>query len=364
MRPGKVAALLVVSTFLLAAVFTAPTPVPSGGNIPNYAINGGVRLVQRGATFTAATTPTNADDTYLFDRWILLSDGNDIVDVSQETTVVPTGAYASAKLDIETQDKKWGLLQLFEARDSTYLAGRTISISFEHRIGSADTSTLLRAAIVEWSSTADSVTSDLVSAWGAEGTNPTLIANWAYANTPVAIAAGTTAFVKVDLEWISVDSGANNVGVFIWSDDMTNAVGDLVYIGNINVVAQATVGDFTPRPIEREQSLAARYFERLNFSSADTVCMVALQTGSQAEGVIHFRPKRIQPTMSVSAVTDFDVITANSLIAGTGFIFVQGNTAPFDRSGVTVTIAGATGGDAGYVRADGDHRYIDVDAEL
>ena len=41
----------------------------------------------------------------------------------------------------------------------------------------------VKAAVISWSSTADTVTSDVVSAWGNEGTRPTLATNWTYENT-------------------------------------------------------------------------------------------------------------------------------------------------------------------------------------
>ena len=51
----------------------------------NKIINGNFAVNQRSALFTTSytdSTPiTNSDDTYLFDRWKLLSDGDDIVDV-------------------------------------------------------------------------------------------------------------------------------------------------------------------------------------------------------------------------------------------------------------------------------------------
>ena len=49
----------------------------------NYVINGDFRVAQRGTSFTSATAPANSDGNYLLDRWIVLSDGNDIVDVSK-----------------------------------------------------------------------------------------------------------------------------------------------------------------------------------------------------------------------------------------------------------------------------------------
>jgi hypothetical protein len=229
----------------------------------NALINGCFRVAQRGTAFTAATAPLNSDDTYLLDRWVLLSDGNDIVDVTQVTTPVPVGAYAAACFDIETEDKKWGILQILEAKDSARFIGGTVSLSFKARRGAGDTSTLLRAAVVSWSSTADTVTSDVVDAWGDEGTNPTLVANWTAENTPAALAELTDAYQTFKIEGIVIDTASTtNIAVFIWSDDKTNAVGDLVYIADVQLELSATATPFAARPIEQELALCQRYFEK------------------------------------------------------------------------------------------------------
>lgn len=64
----------------IASVNTGPL-----AGFRNHLINGAMMVAQRGTSFTSTTTPANNDDTYLLDRWILLSDGNDIVDVTQAT---------------------------------------------------------------------------------------------------------------------------------------------------------------------------------------------------------------------------------------------------------------------------------------
>ena len=113
------------ATFVAESGATARTSLGLGaGDTPTFAgmndgplaglrnalMNGCFRVWQRGTSFTSATTPANNDDTHLADRWCLLSDGNDILDVSQETTTVPTGNYAAAKLDVETANKRAGLV--------------------------------------------------------------------------------------------------------------------------------------------------------------------------------------------------------------------------------------------------------------
>src|SRR3990167_5539313 len=90
----------------------------------NALINGAMMVAQRGASFTSATTPANSDDTYLLDRWILLSDGNDIVDVDQSTDA-PTNGLNSIGLVVETIDKKFGILQIIEQKNCIGLIGET-----------------------------------------------------------------------------------------------------------------------------------------------------------------------------------------------------------------------------------------------
>ena len=62
----------------------------------NLLRNGDFRVVEHGTLFTATSTPANDDDTYLLDGWVNLSDGDDVVDVSQQTATAPTGGSTCA----------------------------------------------------------------------------------------------------------------------------------------------------------------------------------------------------------------------------------------------------------------------------
>lgn len=229
----------------------------------NLLINGQFNVAQRGTAFTSASTPANNDDTYLLDRWILLSDGNDIVDVSQETTIVPTGSPASIKFDQETINKKYGILQVIEAKDAEHLAGKTVSLSFKARTTTGAVIQNIRAAVLAWDSTADAVTSDVVSAWNAAGTNPTLIANWTYENTPANLAVTVDSFGTHKVEGISIDTASTaNVAVFIWIDDTDAALGDVLYISDVQLEVSATAHPFHHRPYQIELGLCQRFYEK------------------------------------------------------------------------------------------------------
>lgn len=240
------------------ARFDGTTPIIAKNGI----INGDFRVAQRGTSFTSATTPANNDDTYLLDRWVLLSDGNDAVDVTQETTTVPTGSYAAIRLDVETGNVKFGLLQVLEARAAAALIGGTASLSFQAR-RTGTSIDHLRAAIIAWDSTADSVTSDVVSAWNAAGTDPTLVTNWTYENTPANLATLTTSYQTFTISNISIDTAsATNVAVFIWIDDVTTTVGDFLYIADVQLELGAVATPFERRPIGQELVLCQRYYTK------------------------------------------------------------------------------------------------------
>ena len=89
-------------------------------------------LLLKATSFTS-TGSANNDAVYTLDRWKLLSDGNDIVDVSQETSTVPTNKLFALKLDVETEDKKFGIAQVVENNACTGLIGNSVTLSFQQK---------------------------------------------------------------------------------------------------------------------------------------------------------------------------------------------------------------------------------------
>jgi hypothetical protein len=238
---------------------------------PEYPHQWRFRHQKRGTTYTSATIPANSDDTYLLDRWVILSDGNDICDFSQESgsAALPVGSRAALKADIETEDKKWGILQIVGSVDSREIIGGSCSLSFKAARGAGDTSTLLRAGVLSWSGTADTVTSDVVDAWGDEGTNPTLVASWTYENTPAALTELTDAWQTFEIANIAIDTAnTTNVAVFIWSDDKTNAVGDLVHITDVKLEKGATCTDYIHKSKQEEEDICNKFCRTWGINAA------------------------------------------------------------------------------------------------
>jgi hypothetical protein len=213
---------------------------------PNALINGDFQVAQRGTSFVSTGTFVNNDDSYVLDRWYILSDGNDAIDVTQNTADAPfAGGYCIA-LDVETVNKKFGIAQIIENQNCNGLLGQTVTLSFKAKVSSTTKLDNVKCAIVAWSGTSNVVTSDIISAWNAEGTNPTLIANATYENTPANLNV-TTSWQKFTVTAAVDTASASNIIVFIWSDVTDTTLGDFLYVTDVKLEAGTLA---TPYPRE------------------------------------------------------------------------------------------------------------------
>ena len=226
----------------------------------NRIINGDFSVAQRGTSFVSSA---NNDDAYTLDRWYILSDGNDVIDVTQETSTVPTNQKYAIALDVETVNKKFGIAQIIENVNCVGLTGGNVTLSFKAKVSSTTKLDNVKAAIVAWSGTADTVTSDIISAWGAEGTNPTLIANATYENTPANLNV-TTSYATYLLSANVDTASTNNIIVFIWSDVTDTTLGDFLYITDVQLEPGTVATPFERRSYGQELALCQRYFYKLD----------------------------------------------------------------------------------------------------
>ena len=234
----------------------------------NILINGGFPHAQRGASgaasFTGATVPLNSDDTYLLDRWLLLSDGNDIVDVTQQSGGGVSGNEMYARLDVETVQKKFGLLQVIEGKNCKSIIGDTASLSFEAKVTNTSKLSDIRVVVVAWDGAVDTVTSDIISAWNAEGVRPTLVANWTAENIDTNLGV-TTSWVKYEIPNISIDTASTtNVGIFIYQNNVATNDTDGIFLELTNVQLEAgnNVTNFEYRDVGHELRLCQRYYSK------------------------------------------------------------------------------------------------------
>ena len=230
----------------------------------NRLINGDFRVAQRGTSFVAGA---NNDDTYNLDRWTLLSDGNDIVDVTQ-ANVAPTAGLFSIGLDVETVNKKFGIIQIIEQRNIVGMFNQPVTLSFSARTSGSSIGNL-KAVILSWNSTADTVTSDVVSAWGADGVTPTWATNWTAENTPQNLAPSNT-WTRYSITATLDTASTNNVAVFIWCDDMTTTLGDFLYITDVQLEVGSLATPFERKTFSEVLMECQRYYEK-SYNSATAI---------------------------------------------------------------------------------------------
>lgn len=335
----------------------------------NFLINGDFRLAQRGTTFDSTTTPANSNDNYLLDRWILLSNGNDRADITQETTTVPTGAYSAIKFDVETvsgTSQQFGICQIIEARDSARLIGApSVTLSFKARTTSSAVENL-RAYVLAWDSTADSVTSDIISGWGGEGTNHTFAANWTAENTAANLAL-TNVYQTFIIPNIAIDtSSAVNVAVFIAVDDTDLVATDVFYISDAKLEIGSFATQFVAPLFATELAKSKRFHERLIYDSATGAEYIVTSFNSATTTTVAALPyaekRKSEPTVTGSAAGTFDVVGTGAARNASGVSF---NGEGRNACQVVLTVGAGTSGDGSAVTRDGtDTCFIDIDAEL
>jgi hypothetical protein len=346
-----------------AGVPSWAAPAASATN-KNYIINGAFAVAQRGTSFTAGD---NNDDAYTLDRWYILSDTNDVIDVTQETTVIPTGGQYAIALDVETVNKKFGIATIIENKDVIGLIGKDVTFSFKAKVSSTGKLDNVKAAIVSWSGTADTVTSDIISAWGAEGTNPTLIANATYENTPANLSL-TTGYQTISITANIDTAGTNNLILFVWSDVTDTTLGDFLYIAEtkLELGTQATGFIYAGGNFQGELAACQRFYYRFTTTAAypnNVVHASGMQTNTTSGTYILYHPvtMRAFPTSieySTLSVSDFQ--SATSAVSSLTMVRTNGKSTQVDANFTTM---GAQYRPS-FLLNDGSSGHLGVNAEL
>jgi len=326
----------------------------------NKIINGGFDIAQRGTSFTASA---NNDDAYTLDRWYILSDGNDIVDVTQNSSVVTTNGQYAIALDVETVNKKFGIAQIIERANCKGLIGETVTLSFKAKVSSTTKLDNVKAAIVAWSGTADTVTSDIISAWGVEGTNPTLISNATYENTPANLNL-TTSYATYSITAAVDTASTNNIIVFIWSDVTDTTLGDFLYITDVQLEPGSTATPFEHRPYGAELALCQRYFQVVASGTQKFLAPGSVFNASQLDILITYPEMRIAPSLVVTSGTGYYVLVRGNGTDAFNSITLNGYTTPRGAALYNNTEISSTAGMAGWVYLDNASASVALNAEL
>lgn len=224
----------------------------SAGAVPNLLHNGGFEVWQRGTAFS-----TN-DDNYAADRWYILSQSSAVGADKGTTNFSPLNSHLLTQTNASAQ--RAGVAHIVESRDTAPYAkdARTVRFQFSAR---SSTSTAIRFAIIEWTGTADSVTSDVVNNWASStytAGNFFLGSNL----TVTAVGSGTANTTAADFAVTgTVSTSAKNLIVFVWSEN-TMAQNVTLEITKAGLYDGTSARDWLPRSLAEEIALCQRYYHK------------------------------------------------------------------------------------------------------
>ena len=269
-------------------------------NVPrNDIINGGLVVNQENQT-------APADDAYTIgDLFLHVGEGTPVM--SLETTGGPQGdrKWQKMVLDVNSQ----GGLVYFMSNDDCqdYIANGALSFGVQLRTVTGALVSNARIGILKWTSTVDTLTSDVVGTWASDGTDPTLATNWSYENTPSNLAL-TNAWQRFTVENVTVDSDTNNIAIFIWTDDGTITASDVIGFSEWQCNPGATVNDFSQPATRDTEHQVWEFYESMTDKVAlnDLLCPGMAVSGTAGEFLYRWRSeKRIAPTVTITSKTLF-----------------------------------------------------------
>jgi hypothetical protein len=297
------------------STYTTEAIVQGCCSFGNLIINGDFQVAQLGTTFNGGTTPANSDDTYLYDQFILLSEGDDKVDFSRSTDVPADKGFQYSIKAVIQADAKWGFFQPIENSNCMVTKDKILTGSIYVKTTTAKLIENIRMAVVSWDGAADTITSDIVNGanWNANGTNPTLVANWTYENTPSNLSVSTT-WAKVEVSAYIDTASMTNVGLFFWVDEATS-VGDELYFTGVSLGGEKESNGFVFKSYQEVLDSCLRYLHIRKQSENTYAANPYLgQCYSTTKAVFAFAypvPMRIKPSVSYRAVGDFSITLAD-----------------------------------------------------
>jgi len=322
----------------------------------NRLINGDFRVAQRGTSFVSGA---NNDNTYNLDRWVVLSDGNDIVDITQ-ANVAPSGGLFSIGLDVETVNKKFGILQVIEQRNIVGMFNQPVTLSFSARTTGTSIGNM-KAVILAWTGTGDTVTRDVVSAWGADGVTPTFAANWTAENTPQNLAPSNS-WERYEITANLDTASTNNVAVFIWCDDMTTTLGDFLYVTDVQLEVGALATPFERKTMQASLADCQRYYWRISGNNQTIGSSFARSSINTYSPILFSTQMRGIPAIDVPNQAGY----FTSALGNSDFTAPTLALANVTNTGALITMvsSGMTVGQAGWMYCSNASSFLGFSAEL
>lgn len=280
---------------------------------------------------------TNADDTYAHDCWYALTQTGTIA-VSTLSDAENTTPRMARLTQSQAVAQRMGYATIIEGKNCKYLRGQTVNLKLRYRCSASQA---IRFAILEWTSTEDSVTSDVVLDW----TSGTFTAGnfFLAANLTVTSAAAATPSAATLSDYTvsaTLGSSFNNLIVFVWTE-ATAAQNVTLDLGKVKLEQGSVATPFYQRSFQAEFALCQRYLPVFTPSTASFTSIATGLAYSTTQAIIPIPfhvPARIVPTgVTVSSAAHFGVLAANaSGLTTTGLAF---NTAQIQSGSLGATVA-------------------------
>ena len=331
---------------------------------PDLLINADGRIDQRAAG-AAATT---ADDAYGGpDRWYSLTETASIT--VQRLSDGENGMPFFQRLtQTQASAQRLGRAQIIESGHCRHLRGQSLTLAGRLRSSSSQA---IRYAVLEWTGTADSPTSDVVNSW----TNGTFTAGQFFNSTTLNVlgvgALTPSASTWTDLTPLTVSAGSSmtNLIVLIWTEG--TAAQNVTLDFRLKLEAGATATRFQPRGDGAELALCQRYYYRRQARSAtDPINVFTAFSTTAIWGVFFDLPVQMRsvPTVALSAVGHISTWSANAsanAACTTVFGFAgSSDSAIATYNGLAFASAILTVGQAAILYFNTTSGYIEASAEL
>lgn len=305
-----------------------------------HVLNGNFAIAQRGLVIDDTTYFPNDNSKYVVDQWVLLMGdltgrpgaGSGVVDVSIVDALGSDGIPASTAVRLTGNSnvgvaptEKVGLIQWLPNDAIRHLKSGTVSLSGYVRKPPGSNFENFRMAIVEWTGTADTLTStDPINDWNTAGFLPTVKASYIIAVSDT-FTIGTD-WTQYKLENVSISSGMKNLGILLYVDDTSWGIGDAVEFSGIDLTLGALAGTYQEPDFADTLHRCQRFF----VTTFDHGAVIAEFSGQEAS--------------ALRTISD----------ASFGTLIWEFGTSMFKTPTVTTLNPGAAGSVAGYFFCDTD----------
>jgi len=343
---------------------------------PNLLLNGDFSQWYRQTNLAVAA----ADDDYFAPKWYTLIQGTDSTVVEGGGIVQFDPTPDAVKLVAGGTTNRYGIAQIVEARLARETQGSTVTAQAKvvaTKNGSSGTIDV-RLALLEWDTSGDVVTSDVVNDWTSTTYTPGNFFN----STRLSVVGTSQASVEHNTaETLSVtgqiSTSCHNLIVMIWTEDVPAHALDFIEVSNCGLYETSITQPWVPRPNERQ--LCERFLQRIEpFGSAGAQIPAWRNTTTKVDSRYPFPTMRNSPTLvhtitsynnsGVSSAGEMDVFNyvTHATVQITGGLTISASSSPntINILATAGTNFNGTQGDQCRFRFGTDADYVLLDAEL